>query len=323
MWHLLVAGKLHPAGEALLAQLESQGVSHDYIEEVSEASYAPLIDRADALVLRTQPLSAATIARATRLKVVSRHGVGYDAVDLAALNERGIALTIVGDVNSVSVAEHALMQLLAGAKRVLRADRAVREKERWNWRDRLEQTEISGKRLLIIGFGRTGRQLARMVRAFDMEVRAYDPYLERTGWPEGPAHPARDLREALAWADYISVHVPKGDKPVLGAAEFAIMKPGVVIANTARGGVVCERSLAAALRSGQVAAAGIDVFDVEPPDGESPLIDCDNALLSPHVAGLTDEASERMALASIRNAVDYLDRSIDPDLIVNRNVAHV
>lgn len=323
MWHLLVAGKLHPAGEALLAQLESRGVSHDYVEEVSEASYAPLIDRADALVLRTQPLSAATIARAARLKVVSRHGVGYDAVDLAALNERGIALTIVGDVNSVSVAEHAMMQLLAGAKRALHADRAVRAKERWNWRDRLEQTEISGKRLLIIGFGRTGRQLARMLGPFEMEMRAYDPYLERTGWPDGPVPPVRDLTEALGWADYISVHIPKGDRPMLGAREFAAMKPGVVLANTARGGVVCEQSLAAALRSGHVAAAGVDVFDFEPPDGRSPLIDCDNALLSPHVAGLTDEASKRMALASIRNALDYLGQSIDPELVVNRDVAHV
>src|SRR5690606_5351078 len=114
------------------------------------------------------------------------------------------------------------------------------------------------------------------------------------------------LMEALGWADCISVHIPRSEKPTLGAAEFAAMKPGVLLANTARGGVVCEQSLADALRCGRVAGAGIDVFDAEPPDGRNPFIDCDTALLSPHMAGLTDEAGERMALASIRNALGYL-----------------
>ena len=144
MAHLLVAGKLHPSGEAMLRELPARGVTVDYVREVSEPSYAALMARADALVIRTQPLSAATIARAGQLKVVSRHGVGYDAVDVAALNARGIGLTIVGDVNSVSVAEHAMMQLLSAAKRVLRADHAVREPGQWGWRNRLEQQEISG-----------------------------------------------------------------------------------------------------------------------------------------------------------------------------------
>ncbi|RCW78671.1 hydroxyacid dehydrogenase [Paracoccus lutimaris] len=322
MTHLLVAGKLHPSGEALLRELPARGVSVDYVEEVSEASYAPLIGRADALVIRTQPLSAATIARAGQLKVVSRHGVGYDAVDLPALDARGIALTIVGDVNSVSVAEHAMMQLLAAAKRVLRADRAVRDPGQWGWRNRLEQQEISGKRLLILGYGRTGRNLARMAAGFDMQVRAYDPYLQQTGWPQGPVPPVA-LAEGLAWADCISVHIPRGARPAIGAAEIALMKPGVILANTARGGVVDETALAEALRSGQVGAAGIDVFDDEPPAPDAPLAGCDNALLSPHIAGLTEECSERMALASIRNALDYLDGTIAPGLIVNREAPNV
>lgn len=321
MPHLLVAGKLHPSGEALLARLQAQGFGVDYVEEVSEPSYAPLIHKADALVIRTQPLSAATIARAERLRVVSRHGVGYDSVDLAALNARGIALTIVGDVNSVSVAEHAMMQLLAGAKCVLRADRAVREPGQWGWRNRLEQREISGRNLLILGYGRTGRHLARMAAGFQMQVRAHDPWLEQQGWPEGAVRPVA-LAEGLAWADCISVHIPRGERPALGAEEIALMKPGVILANTARGGVVDEAALALALATGQVAAAGVDVFDAEPPD-HSPLFACDNALLSPHIAGLTAECGERMALASIENAVNFLSGSIDPSLIVNRNTLHV
>lgn len=321
MAHLLVAGKLHPAGEALLRELPARGITVDYVEEVSEPSYAPLIARADALVIRTQPLSAATVALAERLKVVSRHGVGYDSVDLAALNARGIGLTIVGDVNSVSVAEHAMMQLLAAAKRVLRADRAVREPGAWNWRNKLEQQEISGKRLLILGYGRIGRHLARMASGFQMEVRAYDPFLVNSGWPAGTVTPVNDLHEGLAWADCISVHIPRGDEPAIGAAEFAVMKPGVILANTARGGVVDEAALAAALASGHVAAAGVDVFDDEPPTGASPLLAQDTALLSPHIAGLTNECAERMAIASIENALAYLDGSIAPELVVNHKNA--
>ena len=146
MPHLLIAGKLHPAGLALLEGRD--GLTYDLVQEVSEESYAPLIHRADALVIRTQPLSEATIAKASGLKLVSRHGVGSDAVDIVALNSRRITLCVTGDVNSQSVAEHAMMLILASAKRLVRADRSVRE-GRWGWRNALEAGEISGKNLLI------------------------------------------------------------------------------------------------------------------------------------------------------------------------------
>ncbi|MFT7449012.1 MAG: D-3-phosphoglycerate dehydrogenase [Glaciecola sp.] len=319
MTHLLVAGKLHPVGVASLEVLKSEGVKVTYIEEIDEPSYADHIETADALVIRTQPLSAVTIARAKHLKVVSRHGVGYDAVDVAALNARGIPLAIVGDVNSVSVAEHAMMQLLAGAKQAIRADRAVRDPAKWGWRNQLEQREISGRNLLIIGYGRAGQKLARMAVGFDMSVCAYDPYLQSQGWPDGPVKPIDSLADALAWADCLSLHVPRGDKPLLDTAAFAQMKLGMIIANTARGGVLCETALAAALSDGRVHAAGLDVFDVEPPTGDMALAHHDNAILSPHIAGLTEEASERMALSCIENAMDTLNGTIDLRLIVNKD----
>ncbi len=316
MPHLLVAGQLHPSGLALLRS--ASGVTFDYVEEVSEPSYAPLIGKADALVIRTQPLSAATIAKGERLKVVSRHGVGYDAVDLAALNARGVALMIVGDTNSVSVAEHAMMMLLAAAKRAILADKAVRETGRWGWRNRLEGTELAGKRLLIIGYGRIGRRLARIAAAFGMELQAYDPWLAQQGWPQGDARPAESLMDGLAWADAVSVSAPKADRPILGEAEIAAMKPGAIVVNTARGGIVDEKALAAALASGQIGAAGLDVFEQEPPDPANPLLAFDQVVLSPHIAGLTAEAAERMAVASVQNALDFLDGRADPDLIVNK-----
>ena len=323
MPRLLVAGKLHPAGEARIADLRAGGVEVDYIQEISETAFLPFIATADALVLRTQPLTAETIAKAPRLKVVSRHGVGYDAVDVAALKARGIALTIVGDVNSASVAEQAMMFLLAASKRLLKADRAVRDPAGWGWRNRLEQQEISGKSLLIIGYGRSGRKLAKMAAGFDMQVRAHDPYLENLGWPDGSVSPVTDLAEGLAWADCISVHIPKSDRPILGADELALCKPGVIIANTARGGVIDEAALADALTSGHVGGAGVDVFEAEPPGTDMPLAGCDTALLTPHVAGLTAEASERMALASLENALGFLEGTLDPNLIVNPEAIHV
>jgi D-3-phosphoglycerate dehydrogenase / 2-oxoglutarate reductase len=314
MPHILVAGKLHPSGLALLEG--AAGVTYTHVEEISEASYAPQMAQADAVVIRTQPMTAATVARGTKLKIVSRHGVGYDAVDVTALNARGIPLCIVGDVNSVSVAEHCMMLILASVKRLVRADASVRTGP-WGWRNKLEAGEVAGKRLLIIGYGRIGRHLARMAAPFGMEVRALDPFLQSQGWPEGEVRPVADLGEGLAWADIISVNLPKADHPILGAAEIAAMKRGSIIINTARGGVVDEAALAAGLASGQIGAAGIDVFDAEPPTSEHPLLSFDQVILTPHIAGLTAEAAERMAVASVQNVLDFFAGQLDPALIVN------
>ena len=314
MPHILIAGKLHPSGIALLRA--APDVTFDYVEEVSEASYAPLIGRADGLVIRTQPLSAATVEQAGNLKIVSRHGVGYDAVDLPSLNRRGIALMIVGDVNSVSVAEHAMTLLLAAVKCTVAADRSVRE-GKWDWRNRLASREVAGMRLLVLGYGRIGRHLARMALGMGMVVRAHDPFLERQGWPEGPVASESDLTRGLEWADAVSVHAPKSDRPLLGEAELALLKSGAIVVNTARGGVIDERALIAALQDGRIAAAGIDVFAAEPPAADNPMLSMDQVVLSPHIAGLTAECGERLAVSSVQNVLDFFAGRIDPALVVN------
>jgi D-3-phosphoglycerate dehydrogenase / 2-oxoglutarate reductase len=315
MPHVLVAGKLHPSGLALLDA--SPGITYDYVEEISEPSYAPLIERADGLVIRTQPLSASTIARAPNLKIVSRHGVGYDSVHLPSLNARGIALAVVGDVNSVSVAEHAMMLLLAASKRALRADRSVRQGD-WAWRNRMEATELAGKILLIIGYGRIGRCLARIASGFGMVVTAYDPFVQQQGWPQGQAMPVVDLLQGLATADAVSIHTPKSDNPVIGAEELAVLRPSAIVVNTARGGAVDEKALAVALREGRIAAAALDVFDEEPPRRDNPLLHFEQVVLTPHSAALTAECGARMAVSSVKNILDFFDKRIDPSLVVNR-----
>jgi D-3-phosphoglycerate dehydrogenase / 2-oxoglutarate reductase len=316
MPYIVVAGKLHPSGLALLEA--APGVTFTHVEEISEASYQPYLDRADGVVIRTQPMTAPSIAKAPRLRVVSRHGVGYDAVDVAALNARNIPLCIVGDVNSVSVAEHSMMLILACAKQLIRSDRSVRNGP-WGWRNKLEQGEVAGKRLLIIGYGRIGRHLAQMASAFGMQIAAYDPYLAAIGWPAGNVAPVADLTAGLMEADFVSVHVPKADGPIIGAAEISQMKRGAVVINTARGGIVDEIALTEGLRSGQIGAAGLDVFEAEPAAPDHPLLGFDQVILTPHTAGLTREAAERMAIASVQNVLDHFAGQLDPDLIVNRN----
>ncbi len=316
MPHILVAGKIHPSGLALLEA--APGVTYSLVEEVSEVSYAAHVAKADAVVIRTQPMSAPTIAAAANLKIVSRHGVGYDAVDVAALNARHIPLAIVGDVNSGSVAEHAMMLILAASHRLIRADQSVRSGN-WGWRNRLEASEVQGKRLLIVGYGRIGRNLARMASVFGMEVVAHDPFLEKAGWPQGNVAPVADLKTGLASADVVSLHVPKPDKPVLGATELAAIKKGAIIINTARGGLVDEWALADALKSGQVGAIGFDVFDDEPPANSHPLTGFDQAILTPHNAALTVECGERMAVQSVQNVLDYFAGTLDSGLIVNKD----
>ena len=314
MPHVLVAGKLHPSGLAVLQS--APGLTFTHVEEISEASYAPLMHGADALILRTQPLTAATVALSPRLRIVSRHGVGYDAVDLPALNARAIPLCIVGDVNSVSVAEHAMMLILACAKQLIRADRATRLGP-WGWRNTLQAGEVSGRRLLIVGYGRIGRHLARMAAGFGMEIRAVDPFLAAQGWPDATL--PTTLAEGLAWADILSVHVPKTGAPLIGAAELALLRPGAIVVNTARGGIVDEAALAAALQSGHIAAAGLDVLEVEPPPPGHPLLALSNLILTPHIAGLSRQSAERMAVSSAQNVIDFFAGSLDPDLIVNKD----
>jgi D-3-phosphoglycerate dehydrogenase len=178
MPRILVAGKIHADGLAVLNS--APGMVIDYVEEVSAASYEPLLPMADALLIRTQPLPAAFIAGAPQLKIVSRHGVGYDSVDVAALNGRGIPLAVVGDVNSRAVAEHAVMLMLSAARRTVLFDRRMRQGD-WNYRNSLDADELDGRTLLIVGFGRIGRRLAQIGAALGMTVLAYDKYQDAAG----------------------------------------------------------------------------------------------------------------------------------------------
>jgi D-3-phosphoglycerate dehydrogenase len=315
MPNVLVAGKIHRSG---LDLLRSGGMSIDYVEEISAASYLPFIDRADAVLIRTQPMSAEAIGRAERLSIVSRHGVGYDSVDVEALNRRNIPLVVIGDVNSRPVAEHAMLLLLASAKRLLRYDACVRAAE-WDYRNSLEASELDGKTLLIIGFGRIGRLVASMAAPFGVTCNAFDPFQPADIIAAAGVEPVEDLAAALGEADFVTIHAPKmGKRPLIGAAELALMKPRSIVINTSRGGIVDETALAAALRDGTIAGAGLDVFEVEPPSPDDALLREDRIVLTPHSASLTQECAARMSVASARNILDFFAGRLDETLVVNR-----
>lgn len=314
--HVLVAGRIHPAGLDLLRG--AAGVTVDVVEEVSTAAYAPRLPDADALLIRTQPLPAAVIATAGRLRVVSRHGVGYDAVDVPALEARGIPLAIVGDVNARPVAEHAMALMLALAKRTTAYDAATRD-GRWGLRDGLAATELWNKHLLVVGFGRIGRLVAGLAVAFGMRVSVHDPFQAADTVRAAGAEPVGSLADGLRAADVVSLHVPRAaGGPLIGAAELALMRPGAWLVNTARGDLVDEAALAEALEAGRLGGAGLDVFAREPPAADAPLLRSDRTVLSPHAAALTRECAARMSEAAARNILDFFDGRLDPRLVVNR-----
>ncbi len=315
MPHILIAGKLHPDGLALLEG--ASGITSDVIEDTGDTAYLDRLPDADAVLLRTQPLTAEILATAARLKIVSRHGVGYDAIDVAALSARGIPLTVVGDVNAQSVAELTLTLMLAAAKRLIRADRATRAGN-WTYRERLEPCELNGKTLLIVGFGRIGRRVARLCQAFEMRVLVHDPFVPAKEIVAAGVTPATDLAEGLRRAQVLTLHLPKtGDAPLIGAAELALLPEDAILVNTARGPLVDEAALMAAVKSGRLAAAGLDVFQAEPPPAEAPVLADDRLVLTPHAAGLSRESASRMAVAAMRNILDFFEGRLDSRLVVN------
>jgi D-3-phosphoglycerate dehydrogenase / 2-oxoglutarate reductase len=315
---VVVAGKIHSSGLAVLQGRQGLDIEEHHL--LDEARMQAAVACADALLIRTSILSAKAIKGAKALKIVARHGVGYDNIDVAALTERGIPLALVGNVNAVSVAEHTLYLLLACMKRGLAYDRAMRSGG-WQIRDTLGARDLNGKTLLIVGYGRIGSEVAARARAFGMKIEAYDP-LVKAGKTDSSVTMAADLDAAIARADAVSLHLPlmSQTRNLFDAKRIARMKVNAVLICTARGGLIDEDALAEALREGRLMAAGLDVYAEEPPAAAHALLALENVVLSPHSAALTEECAERMAVISAQNCLDGLDGCVDPSLIANPEV---
>ena len=236
---------------------------------------------------------------------------------MAALNARRIPLAIVGDVNSRAVAEHTLMLMLAAARRTVAFDHASKAGN-WNARNGFNSGELDGKHLLVLGFGRIGRRVAELAQAFGMQVSALDPFVPADAMQSAGVAPGTSLDEELAQADVVTLHVPLDPKgAVIGAAQLKLMKPTAIIINAARGGLVDEAALDAALREDRLAAAALDVLVDEPPRADHPLLSNPGITLSPHNAGLTRECAARMAVAAAENIIAHFKGTLDRKLVVN------
>ena len=319
MPHIVVADPIHPDGMERL--FSTPGVTVDHPGTAGGRPLAERLRGADGLIVRGTVVDDALLAHADRLRVVCRHGVGYDLVDVPALTARGIALMITPEANAASVAEHALMLILGLARRVVPVSTLVRQGE-WRVRGESPTFDVAGRTILVIGFGRIGTRVSRLCAAFGMKVLVHDPYIP-AGTIRGAGYEAVVDRDAgLAAADIVTVHVPSSDRTrrMVNADFLAAMKPGAILINTARGTLVDEPALVAALQSGHVAAAGVDVLTVEPMVEPVPLVGLDNVIVTPHVAASTAQGLQRMAVHSAANVLDFLDGKVDRDAVINTEV---
>jgi D-3-phosphoglycerate dehydrogenase len=302
-------------------------IGRDDIEAVPYEPYITMPDLqvalrdTDGIALSLTPLKAPEIAVAPRLRVAARIGVGYDAVEIPALTARGIPLMVVGTANSVSVAEHAIFMMYALAKRAMFQDAAVRD-DRWQDRWKDVPVDLAEKTILIVGFGRIGTRTAKRCAAMDMHVLVYDPYVPAATIKAAGYEPVSDLDAAVPRADIVCIHCPKTPETLgmFNAARIARMKPTAYIINTARGGLIDEGALHAALSSGKLAGAGIDVFDKEPTPADNPLIKLPNTIVSAHMAGVTVESMDRMAVTTVKNILSVLDGTPNKENAVNKEV---
>ncbi len=255
------------------------------------------------------------------MRVVTRIGVGFDAVDIPALNKRSVPLMTTGIANSPSVAEAAMFMMLALAKRSAELDSLVKENR---WRDRIHTVpfDVLGKTVIVIGFGRIGSRTVKRCLAMEMNVLVYDPFKPAAEISSAGAEPVSDLDAALPRADFVTVHCPKSPETIdlFDAARLAKLKPTAFLVNTARGGIVNEAALHAALTTGKLAGAGLDVFAQEPPQPDNPLFRLPNVILAPHMAGVTREAQDRMCLQTAKNILSVFDGEPIRENVINPGV---
>lgn len=313
---------LRPVHEEALAMLRNApGVTVEVLDPVNAETIARAMPDADAIIVRATRIDRDFLAHAPRLRIVARHGVGYDAVDVPALTERGIPLTVTPDANAVSVAEHALMLMLNIARGTAQYDAKVRALT-WSNPPVPPTFDLDGRTVLVMGFGRIGGRVARLCAAFGMRVLVRDPYVPQNTIKGAGFVPVKDLHAGLAEADIVTIHLPSNTETrgMVNGEFLAAMKHGAVLINTARGTLVEEKALAGALTSGHLAAAGLDVLWEEPAIADNPLLKLPNVVLTPHSAAATEQSFRRMGLSCAESILACFAGRLDEDVVINKEV---
>ncbi len=303
-YKVLIPQDIMPEGKAYLTERGHEikmgsGITVDAIK-------ADVVD-CDAILARTAPFPAEVLEAGKKLKAVGRHGVGVDNIDVARAEELGIWVTNAPESNSNTVAEHTALLILALARRLVKIIEEFRAGN-FNIRNELKGSDLAGKTLGVVGLGKIGRLVVRKMAAFDMNIIGYDEYLAVSSYPEG-VEPSASWDDLFARADFITLHIPatKDTQGIVGENEFRLMKETACIINAARGEVVDEPALIAALQNGSIGGAGLDVFATEPPGSDNPLLSMDNVIATPHNAALTTECMRRMAIHAAMGIDDALN----------------
>ena len=298
---ILIADPLNDKGAGILVD---GGLQTDTRPGLTEAELCEIIGQYDGLIVRSATkVTAKVIEAARKLKVIGRAGVGYDNIDTKAATKAGIIVENTPLGNITSAAEHALALLFSSVRNIPRADREIRAGK---WNRKLTGVELTGKTLGIVGMGRVGFIVSKVARALDMDILVYDPYLTEKKAADLNVKKC-ELDALLAAADFVTIHTPKTPETtnLLNKEKFALMKKSARLINAARGGIVNEADLIEALKSGQIAGAAMDVFNVEPLAADSPFLALDNTVLTPHLGASTEEAQERVAEDIAKQFVEF------------------
>ncbi len=313
---VLLTEPINPAGIEILNQvaevIENGGKEASSIIEKGK--------EADGVLIRSAKITDEIMAAMPNLKVIGKHGIGVDNIDVEAATRRGIMVVNAPESNVNAVAEHSLCMILALSKHLLQMDKEVRNNN-FAMRTQVENIELSGKKLGLLGFGRIARLLAKKCKALDMEILAYDPFITKEQAKDAGVEKVETLEEILEISDFISLHLPltKETQNLIGKNQLLKMKKSAFIINAARGGIINEADLYEALTQNIIKGAALDVFNDEPPKADSPLFTLPNVLLSPHNAALTDNALVAMATQSAQGICEVLSGK-KPTYLVNPQV---
>ena len=316
MKKIAVIEQIHKDGLEILEK--NSNYSYQLITDVSENNLIKKLPEFDGCTLRVSKLNENILKHCPNLKVISRHGVGYDNVDLPYIKKNNISLLITATANAVAVAEHVIYMMLTISKSINRYDNEVRLGNFKKNAPNIETLELFNKEMLIVGFGRIGKSLIKRCLGFDMKVNVYDPFVTKEVIKNFGGNKIENLDEGLTNCDYLSLHIPLTEKTknMVNYEKIKLMKKSSVIINTSRGGIINEIDLDKALKDNIIFGAGLDVFEKEPIDKNNPLIDNKKVLLTPHSATFTNECKSRMAIEATKNIIDFFENTLDKSMIV-------
>jgi D-3-phosphoglycerate dehydrogenase len=317
MFKIGIIQRIHDKGLELLDA--HKDFEYEIIDDVSEENLLKKIHLYDAVSLRVSKLSNNLLSKATKLKVISRHGVGYDNVDISYLKQNNITLLITATANAIAVSEHVFYLMLTISKNFLNLDNEVRIGNFKSNINKFETFELHNKEILIAGFGRIGKNLIKKCLSFDMKVKVFDPFVDEQIIRNMGGEKVDNFENALKTLDFLSLHIPlkKNTQDLIDLKKMKTMKKTSVIINTARGGIVNEADLNQALNEKTILAAGLDVFSSEPINLDNPLLKNKGIIMSPHTAALTNECKIRMGKETAQNIIDFFEKKVNKNMLVN------